>query len=192
MILASHGIFTLYGFWLPNEERGSWSDFVRSWELLISYGNATKTDTRRSVAGESYDVQKRSAARDILKYPSVELSGVQARSVARGFAKAIEEGKYQLPACSILPRHVHIVSLRHERPIERIIGHLKARATQQLRAEGLDPFEEFQDDSARTPSVWTHRAWKVFLDSRKDIVRAIDYVNGNPVKRGNLYSSGRF
>jgi len=28
MVIASHDIFTFYGFWLPNDPRGSWS--VRS------------------------------------------------------------------------------------------------------------------------------------------------------------------
>ena len=42
MVLAYHLIFTAYGFWLPNDPRGSWSDFVRAWELFIT-GKATKT-----------------------------------------------------------------------------------------------------------------------------------------------------
>jgi hypothetical protein len=49
MILAYHAVFTTYGFWLPNDPRGSWSNFVRAWELL-HFGKATKTDSRRSVA----------------------------------------------------------------------------------------------------------------------------------------------
>jgi len=41
MVRAYHVIFCAYGFWLPNDPRGSWSDFVRSWELL-RFGKATK------------------------------------------------------------------------------------------------------------------------------------------------------
>jgi hypothetical protein len=48
MVLAYHVIFTAYGFWLPNDPRGSWSEWVGSWELL-KFGRATKTDTRRAV-----------------------------------------------------------------------------------------------------------------------------------------------
>ncbi len=33
MIVGYHIIFGMYGFWLPNDPRGSWSDFVGSWEL---------------------------------------------------------------------------------------------------------------------------------------------------------------
>lgn len=55
MILASHVIFGTYGFWLPNDPRGSWSDFVGSWELA-RFGRATKVTTRRSLAREPHDV----------------------------------------------------------------------------------------------------------------------------------------
>ena len=50
MVLAYHIIFTAYGFWLPNDPRGSWSEFVPFVEL-VRFGRATKTETRRSVAG---------------------------------------------------------------------------------------------------------------------------------------------
>lgn len=33
MVLGFHVIFSAYGFWLPNDPRGSWSDWVRKWEL---------------------------------------------------------------------------------------------------------------------------------------------------------------
>jgi REP element-mobilizing transposase RayT len=183
MVLASHVICTFYGFWLPNEERGSWSDFVRSWELL-RFGDATKTADRRSLAGNRYDKNRKRQMLHALKYEPVKLTGIQARAVARGFARAIQEAGYELPACSILPRHAHAVILRHDRPVEQVVGHLKARATQQLRAEGLHPFESFRDACGRIPSVWTHRPWKVFLDSHDDIIRAIDYVRDNPLKEG--------
>ncbi len=41
MIRANHLIFTAYGFWLPNDPRGSWSNYVRAYELYQA-GPATK------------------------------------------------------------------------------------------------------------------------------------------------------
>ena len=41
-VLAYHAIFTAYGFWLPNDPRGSWSSYVRSWELFLAGGNELK------------------------------------------------------------------------------------------------------------------------------------------------------
>ena len=68
MVLAYHVIFTAYGFWLPNDPRGSWSEWVGSWELL-KFGRATKTDTRRSVAAAPHNVHGRQLATAALKRP---------------------------------------------------------------------------------------------------------------------------
>src|SRR5712675_1850955 len=101
MILAYHVIFTAYGFWLPNDPRGSWSDFVASWELVLKGGKATRTHERRSVAAREHDHEKRLAAKEGLKYPAVRFTGKQALGVAQGFIRAIEEGGYRIHACSI-------------------------------------------------------------------------------------------
>src|SRR5690349_22122550 len=93
MVLASHVIFSAYGFWLPNDPRGSWSDFVGSWDLF-RYGSATKVDDYRSYAHDPHDKAKRLAAKDALKYPPVVLTGEQALSVAKGFAKVARASGY--------------------------------------------------------------------------------------------------
>ena len=62
MIVGYHVIFGMYGFWLPNDPRGSWSDFVGSWELF-RFGRATKTDERRSVAWRKHNHRQRAAAK---------------------------------------------------------------------------------------------------------------------------------
>lgn len=61
-VLAYHLILSAYGFWLPNDPRGSWSEVVRSPDLM-EYGEATKVDTHRSVAGRPHDRAKRLAAK---------------------------------------------------------------------------------------------------------------------------------
>jgi len=73
---------------------------------------------------------------------------------------------------------------RHEHSVERIIWHLRARATQELVEEGLHPFAEFTNDHNRFPSVWARRAWKVSIDDPDDVVQAIAYVDRNPTKEG--------
>src|ERR1700680_1345456 len=40
-VLVAHVIITAHGFWLPNDPRGSWSDFVGAWEL-----SRMRNDTR--------------------------------------------------------------------------------------------------------------------------------------------------
>jgi REP element-mobilizing transposase RayT len=184
MVLASHIIFSTYGFWLPNDPRGSWSDFVRNWDLFLQGGPARKVSVRHSIAKQPHDRRARQYGKDALRFNLVRFTGTQARSVATGFRKAVAESQYDVLACSIMPDHVHMVVARHENAAERIIGHLKARATQQLVADDLHPFVELRDEHGRFPSVWANSAWKVFLDSQTDIDRAIRYVRDNPLKEG--------
>lgn len=173
MILAYHAILGTYGFWLPNDPRGSWSDYVRSWELYC-FGEATKTDSRRSVAGQPHDHGKRLATKEWLEHPPVQFSGIQARTVGNGFAEAIRISKYVIHACSILPEHVHLVIARHEQKVEQIVKRLKASATMQLKQEKLLP--------SGPPSPWGRSCWKVFLDDEEGVLRAIRYVEENPIK----------
>jgi len=183
MIIAYHSILSAYGFWLPNDPRGSWSDFVRRWELL-RFGKATKVTTRRSLARDEHDREARRKAKQALRYEPVRFTGLQARSIGMGFARAVSESGYKILACAILPEHVHTVILRADRSIERIIGHLKARATQRLSADGLHPLANCPSSKEVLPSPWGRRAWHVFLDDREGIARAVGYVRQNPVKEG--------
>jgi hypothetical protein len=117
MVIASHVIVGMYGFWLPNDERGSWSDFVGSWELL-RFGRATTVNARHSLARRPFDAAKRAAAREALKYPPVVLTGLQARAIARGFADYAARADVSILACAILPQHVHLVVGRHRLSVE--------------------------------------------------------------------------
>jgi REP element-mobilizing transposase RayT len=182
-IRAYHAIITAYGFWLPNDPRGSWSDYVRQWELL-RYGEATKVSTRRSLAKQPHDCQKRQEAKQAMRYPPVEFSGRQALAVGNGFKRAIEESGYVVHACSILPCHAHLVIARHNHSAEQIVGHLKGRATQQLAAEGLHPLAAYCEPDGTTPSPWARGGWRVFLHTDADVLNAIGYVEKNPIKDG--------
>ena len=183
MVIAHHIIITAYGFWLPNDPRGSWSTWIRKWELL-RFGPATKIDSRRSVAGNRHDWRLRKAAKDSLSYPPVHFTGVQALSVIAGFKTAIEEAGYHCVACSILPEHVHLVMLRHQRKAEVMIQHLKAKASSRLREDGLHPLLAHVQKDGSLPSPWVRKGWKVFLDDPQDVLRAIAYVEMNPIKEG--------
>ena len=183
VVLASHIIFTTYGFWHPNDPRGSWSDFVRSFDLL-AHGPATKTTERRSVAHRTHDRDQRLRAKEALTYPPVHFSGQQALEIARGMTQAVAESNYIVRACSIMPDHVHAVVDRHEHPAELIIGHFKKNATRQLLNSGLHPMQDAMEREHKRISCWTSRGWKVFLDSPQDIDRAVRYVNNNPIRAG--------
>ena len=184
MVLAYHNIITVYGFWLPNDPRGSWSEFVRSWELFLAAGRATKTESRRSVARIAHDATKRRDAKKSLRYPPVELDGVQARAIARGFAQAVADAGYRILACAVMPDHVHLVIERDGRSAEQIISHLKRAASRRLREENIHPLREFAQKGTSLPSPWARGRWIVFLDSEEDVRRAINYTNDNPTRDG--------
>ena len=181
VILGYHIIFTAYGFWLPNDPRGSWSNFIGLWELYLR-GRATKTNKKRSLAGMSHDVSKRRSDKLTLTRSPVRFNGVQAQSIAHGFRKAAMDGRYACHACAILPDHVHLVLARHSRPIKQIVGHLKAIASRQLAADGRHPFADQVQEDGSLPTPWVKGCWKRFLGSRKEMLAAIKYVEENPIR----------
>jgi REP element-mobilizing transposase RayT len=99
---------------------------------------------------------------------------------------------YTIPGCSVLEDHVHLVQARLERPIGKVISHLKARATQQLRAEQLHPVEEFADANKKVPTLWAASFWKVFIDDDAHFSSAIEYVECNPEKEGKRRQQWHF
>jgi REP element-mobilizing transposase RayT len=181
-VLAYHVIFSTYGFWLPNDPRGSWSDFVGAWELF-RFGPATKTDQRRSLAHEAHDHHKRLAAKAALKYPPVEFTGRQARAVGQGFEAFVRKSGLTVWACSILPTHVHIVVRRHRYRVEYVVNQLKGAATRRLIEAELHPLAACAA-SGRPPKAWARGEWKVFLNDAVAIRRAVRYVADNPLKEG--------
>jgi REP element-mobilizing transposase RayT len=182
MILAYHSIFGMYGFWLPNDPRGSGSDYMASWELF-RYGPATKTDSRQSVAHRPLPPDWQREAKTALQHPPVSVTGRQALSISGGFATAMAEGPYRVYACAILPEHVHLVIGASARRIRAVVGHFRSRATRTLRQQQL-----WDDDRP----LWGAHGWNVYLESIVAVERAIRYVAGNPLKEGKKRQNWSF
>jgi len=184
MIHGYHVILPMYGFWLPNDPRGSWSDFVRTWEL-VRFGKATRSMERRELAELSEsDLQLRAASKRALKYPPVSIDGHQALAIANGFAEMVRKSNYTIWACSILPEHTHLVIARHAYKVEQIANLLKGAATRRIMEEARHPLADHAESGKRPPRMWAAREWKVFLDSEEGIEGAIRYVEDNPEKEG--------
>ncbi len=180
MIHGYHVIWGAYGFWLPNDPRGSWSDFVASWELL-RFGKATFGLERRDVDPQQWQAW-RTAAVTALKFPPVALTGLQARAAGTGFGTGVRKSGLTIWACSILPEHVHLVVARHRYKVEQVCNLLKGEATKQLKAESCHPQARFETDKGKLPSMWAEGQWKVYLDCEEAIETAVRYVEENPVK----------
>ena len=183
-MLGWHLIFTTYGFWPPNDPRGSGSTRVRTWHLYDAAGEATKVDTRRSVAARPHDLTIRRAAKAALKYPAVELNGLQARAGARGIADVCPKVELVIHACAIMPDRVHVVVEAHKFDGNDIIACLKRAGTRGMSDEGLNPMAAYPRANGRLPSPWGGRGWKVKLYTPPEMRERIRYVERNPRRAG--------
>ena len=183
MILGFHFIFIAYGFWLPNDPRGSWSTTIRNLELL-RFGPATKTDTTRSVATKPHDYYKRQLAKKSLQHPPVRFNGRQARAIANGFAQVVSNQGYTVHAFAIMPDHVHLLMRWHQNDIDRIATQFKARATARLNTKGIHPMADHPRSNGTLPSPWARKHWCPFIRSAEHMQTAIRYVEQNPIKAG--------
>ena len=185
MVLGYHLVFGAYGFWLPNDPRGSGSWHVWAEHLETLRARNRLEDRSRSVAGKEHDWRLRLAAKASLKYPAVKFTGVQAKAIGDGFATFAKKNKLVVWACSILPVHVHLVIARHATlGIEYMAERLKLAATQRLVREGLHPFADLRRPDGSLPTCWQRKAWHPFLSTWGDVRNRIRYVEENPEKEG--------
>jgi REP-associated tyrosine transposase len=183
-ILAAHCVFGAYGFWLPNDPRGSGSKFVGA-ENLLPFGKAMYLENRsRSVASQSHDARRRLAAKEALSRPAVRFNEAQVQAVAEGFGAYIRARRLTVSACSIMPDHVHMVIAKHEISFEQLVSKLKSNATSALVKGHRHPFAELSLKTRELPTCWGGRGWNAFLVNEKQILERIRYVEVNPIKSG--------
>jgi REP element-mobilizing transposase RayT len=187
-VLAFHIVVSTYGFWLPNDPRGSNSARVGTYHLR-PFGPATHTSSTRSVAGAAHDRTARLAAKQSLQYDPVRFRGAHLDLVLAGFQEALDATGAGVHAGVIQPDHVHLILPRHHYDIERLVGQMKARASRTLRDAGhfLDPPRTHPDSATRTHDprarpIWGAGMRTVFLFAPSDIDRCVRYVLHNPRK----------
>src|SRR5262245_2269300 len=113
VIHGYHLILAAYGFWMPNDPRGSWSEFVGKWELVRFGRNPNALGSRSLSELTAAEPAAREGVRRSLKSPPVQFSGVQARAIGCGFTDALQHSDYTIWACTVLPEHTHLVIARH-------------------------------------------------------------------------------
>ena len=183
-LLAVHLCWGTYGFWLPNDPRGSGSNEVWAPELR-RFGPATFVEDRaRSRGRVPHDRRLRLEAKKHLKFPAVLFDGLQARAVARGFANLFEEIEIDCYACTVLPDHVHLVVGPSAIPAKVLTSRLKQHSTNRLKAEGLHPFQHLLDEDGQVPKCWQRGGWNVYLFDEARVRQTIRYVEDNPLKEG--------
>jgi REP element-mobilizing transposase RayT len=114
----------------------------------------------------------------------VVFTGLQAKAVGDGFARFVARSNCVIHACSIMPRHAHLVILRPAYSIEQTARLLKGSATAELTRLGLHPFADSPYQNGKLPTPWARHQWSCYLNNESDILRAIEYVENNPMKDG--------
>jgi REP element-mobilizing transposase RayT len=172
MISAYHLIWTAYGWWLPNDPRGSNSRVVRV-AAIADLGELHPG--RKRILPASADIRRfYEIARERLKYPLLVFTPVEIRSIASAFGDVIRNRGYTCYACAIMPDHVHLVIRKHRDTAEIMIASLQEASAVAVRAK-----PQARRDADHP--VWGGPGWKVFLESRGHILRVVEYVRNNPV-----------
>ncbi len=187
-----HLCWGAYGFWLPNDPRGSGSTEVWAPELR-PFGPATFVENRAKSRGRvPHDRKRRLEAKKHLLRPAVLFTGIQARAVARGFAHLLAEVKIPIYACTVLPDHVHLVVGSSAIPATILKSRLKQHATRRLKEEKIHPFQQLLDEEGAVPKCWQRDGWTVYLFDDQRVRQTIRYVEDNPLKEGKKKQNWSF
>lgn len=171
MVAAHHLIWTIYGYWLPNDPRGSMSQVIRD-EVIAKLGEShfERKPTQPSPS-ELRAFHEESAK--VLKHELRALSDQEANGVGSAFAEVIRDRNYTCYACAIMPDHVHLLIRKHRDDAETMIAELQRASRIGVLDIGQRPLEH---------PIWGGPGWKVFLRTREDIRRVIRYIERNPEK----------
>ncbi len=178
MVTAFHCVFSVRGFWPPNDPRGSWSTHVWA-KHLQRFEDAQKVNVRLSI---THDRSLKREIKAAMLYPQIHLNAPQIEAVARGIADIVAMLHLKVYDCAILQDHVHFFPARHAEDVETPIGYLKRAASRALNEASLHPLQKFIDKRKRLPSMWVRGGWKRFLSSPDKIEDAIEYVRSNPAR----------
>ncbi|MBA4064312.1 MAG: hypothetical protein C0501_11485 [Isosphaera sp.] len=174
LVIAHHLIWTAYGWWLPNDPRGSGSHELRNDVLAelgdIHFGRKKVQPTGREVR-RFYE-----RAAELLRHPLLTFDETERAVIADAFAEVVAREQYTCYACAVMPDHVHILIRKHKHVAEEMIETLVQVSRDRLiRGRHRD---------ADHP-IWTAgHGWKVFLDHPDEVRRTVGYIERNPVKIG--------
>src|SRR6187455_2715826 len=119
IVIAHHLIWTAYGWWLPNDPRGSGSSIIRN-DIIAELGELHLGRKRVQPAGqvvrEFYD-----QAADRLKHSLLTFNDTPGETIAAAFAEVIARERYTCYACAIMPDHVHILIRKHKHQAEEML-----------------------------------------------------------------------
>jgi REP element-mobilizing transposase RayT len=181
MVIGFHLVWTAYGWWLPNDPRGSMSRAVVC-EAIRALG--PHHSGRKPIQPSSREIREfYSEARGVLKHELLTFNAAAIEALADSFENTIRTHAYTCYACALMPDHIHMIIRKHRHHAEEMLATLQSESRDHLRRLGLR--------SAEHP-VWGGPGWKVFLETRRDVERTIRYIEENPVKIGRIVQQWPF
>lgn len=174
IIIAHHLVWTAYGWWLPNDPRGSLSDRIAS-EAISRLGELHYGRKRVQPPGHVIREFYARAAK-VLDFPLLSMGDAEVRVIGEAFVRCMKGNRYTCYACAIMPDHVHVLIRRHRDDAATMIRNLQTGSRLALQQCGL---------RAGHP-VWGGPGWKVFLHTPQDIRTRIQYIEDNPPEMGLL------
>jgi REP element-mobilizing transposase RayT len=173
MIAGFHLMWTAYGWWLPNDPRGSSSREIRV-ERIAELGE--RHAGRKRIQPPSWIIRAfYEQARQALKHPLLLFNEEDRNLVAASFGRLLAAERYTCYACAIMPDHIHVLIRKHKHRGEAMMANLQ-RASKAALVEanrrGVDH------------PVWGGPGWKVFLFTQDDMWRIVRYIEDNPRKGG--------
>ncbi len=173
MVAGYHLIWTAYGWWLPNDPRGSSSHEIRVERIAelgdLHYGRKIEQPSSEELR-LFYEDARKALRHELLTYTNEDIL-----LIADSFGKAVLEHGYTCYACAIMPDHVHMLIRRHRDTSEMMIENLQVASRSALIAARRRP---------ETHPVWGGPGWRVFLNTREDFERIVRYIGDNPIKAG--------
>ena len=125
MVAGFHLIWTAYGWWLPNDPRGSSSYEFRE-ATIAELGKLHHG--RKAVQPSSPDIRAfYEQAETVLKHRLLRFDDEEIDLIADSFAQVIQERRYTCYACAVMPDHVHALIRKHRDHAEEMIQNLQAR-----------------------------------------------------------------
>jgi REP element-mobilizing transposase RayT len=174
LVIAYHLIWTAYGWWLPNDPRGSGSRTVRN-DVIAELGTLHYGRKRVQPAGSEVRAFYAQAAA-VLRHPLLTFDAAARAEIAAAFADVIADQRYTSYACAVMPDHIHLLIRKHKHQAEEMIEILKDQSRLRLRETGHRPPDH---------PTWTAGAgWKVFLDHPDEVRRTVRYIERNPLPLG--------
>jgi REP element-mobilizing transposase RayT len=172
IVIAYHLIWTGYGWWLPNDPRGSGSTAIACDVLAqlgeVHHGRKPVQPPRETIAAFQAQAEK------LLKFDRLSFDAAQRRTVGQVIGQVIAARRYTCYAAAIMPDHVHLLIRKHRDQAEETIGHFQQRNIELAAMLGV-PHDH---------PIWTRGGWKVFLDHPDDVRRTIRYIVNNPRHAG--------